>query len=189
MKEPYGEDPASRPDPESCVRTGNGAGEALTGAHAGQPSSCEIRSSGVPTLLSEAEGHTGGRVIGKRPPDPAQSETLCMRGNSSHGKREIPQVPTELVPGGRSGKAIGRTLDMYAWGKSDDCVVPEKPPNKGEYLSPAEAVEGRRSTKGNMVSEAASRTQRRTDASTARHRERGVACRTTALTRGRSRVR
>ena len=52
MEEPYGEDLASRPDPESCVRTGNGAGEALTGAHAGQPSSCEIRSSGVPTPLS-----------------------------------------------------------------------------------------------------------------------------------------
>ena len=50
MKEPHGEDLASRPDPESCVRIGNGAGEALTGAHAGQPSSCEIRSSGVPTL-------------------------------------------------------------------------------------------------------------------------------------------
>ena len=50
MKEPHGEDLASRPDPESCVRIGNDAGEALTGAHAGQPSSCEIRSSGVPTL-------------------------------------------------------------------------------------------------------------------------------------------
>jgi RNA-directed DNA polymerase len=50
MKEPYGEDPASRPDPESCVRTGNGTGEALAGAHVGPVSSCEIRSSGVPTL-------------------------------------------------------------------------------------------------------------------------------------------
>ena len=59
MKEPYGEDLASRPDPESCVRIGNGAGEALTGAHVGPVSSCEIRSSGVPTRLSQAEGHTG----------------------------------------------------------------------------------------------------------------------------------
>ena len=175
MEEPYGEDPASRPDPESCVRTGNGAGEALTGAHAGQPSSCEIRSSGVPTLLSEAEGHTEVGAIGKPSSDPAQSETLCLRGDSSHGKREIPQVPTGLVPRGRSGKAIGRTPDRHAWGKSDDCVGPGKPPNKGEPLSPAEVVEGRRSTKGSPTPGAASRTQSRTDASIPRHRARGAA--------------
>jgi RNA-directed DNA polymerase len=175
MKEPYGEDPASRPDPESCVRTGNGAGEALTGAHAGQPSSCEIRSSGVPTLLSEAEGHTGGRVMGQRPPDPAQSETLCMRGNSSDGKREIPQVPTGLVPGGRSGKAIGRTPGRYAWGKSDDCVVPEKPPNNDGVDPSAEVVEGRRSTKGSPMSGAVSRTQSRINTSLLRPRARGAA--------------
>src|SRR5262245_55266535 len=100
MKEQSGEDQASRPGPESCLRTGNGAGEALTGAHAGQPSSCEIRRSGVPTPSSEAEGHTEGGVIGEPSSDPAQSETLRMRGNSSHGRREIPQVPTGLVPRG-----------------------------------------------------------------------------------------
>ena len=172
MKEPHGEDLASRPDPESCVRIGNDAGEALTGAHAGQPSSCEIRSSGVPTLLSEAEGHTEVGVIGEPSSDPAQSETLCMRGNSSDGKREIPQVPTGLVPRGRSGKAIGRTLAMHAWGKSDDCVVPGKPLNKGETLSPAEAVEGRRSTKGSRMAEAGSRTQSRIDVPRSRHRAR-----------------
>ena len=175
MKESCGKDPASHPDPESCVGGRKGAGEALTGAHAGQPSSCEIRSSGVPTRFSDAEGHTEGGVKGESSPDPAQSETLCMRGNSSHGKREIPQVPTGRVPRGRSGKAIGRTLDMHARGKSDDCVGPGKPLNKGEYLSPAEAVEGRRSTKGSPTPGAASRTQRRTDASIPRHRARGAA--------------
>ena len=56
MKESYGKGPASHPGPESCVGIGNGAGEALTGVHAGQVLSCEIRESGVPTLLSEAEG-------------------------------------------------------------------------------------------------------------------------------------
>jgi hypothetical protein len=65
MKESYGKDPASHPDPESCVGDRKGVGEALTGAHAGQPSSCEIRSSGVPTPLSEAEGHTEGGAVGK----------------------------------------------------------------------------------------------------------------------------
>src|SRR3954469_2442027 len=118
MKESYGKDPASHPDPESCVGGRKDAGEALTGAHVGQPSSCEIRSSGVPTPLCEAEGHTEGSVLGKPSPDPAQSETLCTRGNSSHGKREIPQVPTGSVPAGRPGKAFGRPPGMHDWGKS-----------------------------------------------------------------------
>ena len=175
MKESYGKDPASHPDPESCVGGRKAAGEALTGAHAGQPSSCEIRSSGVPTRLSDAEGHTVGDGIGESSPDPAQSETLRMRGNSSHGKREIPQVPTGLVPRGRPGKAIGRTPGMYAGEKSDHCVVRGKPPNKGSFRVLAEAVEGRRSTKGNSMSEAVSRTQSRIDTSISRHRVRRVA--------------
>ena len=49
MKESYGKDPASHPDPESCVGGREDAGEALTGAHAGQPLSCEI------TLLRGAD--------------------------------------------------------------------------------------------------------------------------------------
>ena len=175
MREPCGEDPASHPDPESCVRTGNGAGEALTGAYVGPVSSCEIRSSGVPTLLSEAEGNTEGGDIGEPSPDPAQSETRCMRRNFSRGKREIPQVPTGLVPRGRPGKAIGRTPGRYARGKSDDCVVPGKPPNKGSFHVPAEVLEGRRSTKGNAMSGAVSRTQGRIDTSISRHRVRRVA--------------
>ena len=103
MKESHGEGPASRPDPESCVAGRKAGGEALTGAHAGQPSSCEIRSSGVPTPLSEAEGHTEGGAIGKPPEDPAQSETLSMRGNPWHGKREIPRTPAADGAVGRSG--------------------------------------------------------------------------------------
>src|SRR5215831_9167223 len=121
MKESYGKDPASHPGPESCVGDREGAGEALTGAHVGQPSSCEIRSSGVPTRLSDAEGHIAGGVMGEPSSDPAQSETLCTRGNSPHGKREIPQVPTELLSMGRPEKANGRTSGVHAWGKSDGC--------------------------------------------------------------------
>jgi hypothetical protein len=159
MKEPYGEDLASRPDPESCVRIGNVAGEALTGAHAGQPSSCEIRSSGVPTLFSEVEGHTEVGVLGEPPSDPAQSETLCMRGNSSGGKREIPQVPTGLVPRGRSGKAIGRTPDMHAWGKSDDCVVcAGQRLDPGGSSPPAARMRGGLSKDGGNASSAGSAT-------------------------------
>jgi hypothetical protein len=58
MKESHREGPASHPDPESCTGGQEPKGEALTGARAGQPLSCEITSSGMPTLLSGAEGNT-----------------------------------------------------------------------------------------------------------------------------------
>ena len=128
----------------------------------------------MPTLLSEAEGHTEGDVIGESSPDPAQSKTLRMRGNSSHGKREIPQAPA----GGRAGrpeKIYDRTSGVHVCGKSDERLVPGKPPNKGAPEAPAEVVEGRRSTKGNAPDTAASRTQSRTDAMIARWRVREAA--------------
>ncbi len=175
MQESHRKDPASRPDPESCVGGREATGEALTGAHAGQPSSCEINHSGVPTLLVEAEGYTEGGAIGKPPEDPAQSETLCMRGNSLRGKREIPGVPIDASRMGRLGKAKSRPPSVSARGKSDDCVVPEKPPNNDGVDPSAEVVEGRRSTKGNPMSGAVSRTQSRNDASISRHRVRSAA--------------
>jgi len=175
MQESYRKDPASHPDPESCVGGRKGAGEALTGAHAGQPSSCEIQPFGVPTPLSEAEGHTEGGAIGEPPEDPAQSETLCMRGNPSRGKREIPRVPAGDGTAGRPGKVTSRNPGMNVRGKSDDRIVPAKPPNNAGDDPAAEAVEGRRSTEGNTLPEAASRTQSRTDASIALQRVREVA--------------
>src|SRR5262245_57017508 len=121
MKESHGKGPASHPDHESCVGGREAGSEALTGAHAGQPSSCEIRSSGVPTLLSEAEGHTEIGVRGEPVADPAQSETLCMRGNSSHGNREIPA--SFILWMDRLEKATSRTSRTHGVGKSDDLVV------------------------------------------------------------------
>ncbi len=99
MKESYREGPASRPDPESCVCDRKAAGEALTGAHTGQPSSCEITSFGVPTLLAHAEGHTVCGDNGEPVTDPAQSKTLSMCGNSLHGNREIPSAPAACMAG------------------------------------------------------------------------------------------
>ena len=49
MKESYRKDPASHPGPESCGGGREADAEALTGVHAGQPLSCEIKPSGVPT--------------------------------------------------------------------------------------------------------------------------------------------
>src|SRR5215469_12888732 len=123
MQESHGKGPASPPDPESCVDGRKAGGEALTGAHAGQPSSCEIIQSGVPTPLSEAEGHTGIDATGKPNSDPAQSKTLRMRGNSLHGNREIPTLPVADGATGRPEKATSRTSGMHGAGKSDGCIV------------------------------------------------------------------
>src|SRR5262249_14298688 len=133
-----------------------------------------IRSSGVPTRFSEAEGHTEGDVIGESPSDPAPSETLGMRGTSSHGKREIPGVPAGGVAG-RPGTVYDRTSGLHAPGKSDDRVVPGTPPNKGVPEAPAEVVEGRRSAEGNTMQAAATRTQSRLDALIALDRVREAA--------------
>ena len=122
MKESCGKGPASHPDPESCGSGREASAEALIGAHAGQPSSCEIRQSGVPTLLCEGEGHTGTGVSGEPASDPTQSETLRMRGNSSHGNREIPSLPDADGATGRPEKATSRTSGMHGVGKSDGCI-------------------------------------------------------------------
>jgi RNA-directed DNA polymerase len=174
MKESYRKDLASHPDPESCVGDRKGAGEALTGAHVGPPSSCEIRSSGVPTRFSDAEGHTESGVSGEPSSDPAQSETLRTRGNSSHGKREIPWGPSGAAVG-RPEKVYDRTSGAHAHGKSDGRVVPKKPPNRAGSDPTTEAVEGRRPTEGNTMQAAATRTQSRLDALNALDRVREVA--------------
>jgi hypothetical protein len=90
MKEPYREGRAGHPDPESCADGRKIGGEALTGARAGQPLSCEIRQTRVPTLFNEAEGNIEQGGPSESSSNPAQSETLGMRGNSTRGNREIP---------------------------------------------------------------------------------------------------
>ena len=94
MKEPHRKGVANRPDPESCAGDGNIAGEALTGAHAGQPLSSEITSIGVPTLSDKGEGNIDEATLNRKPPlDAAESETLSMCGNSMHGNRETLEAP------------------------------------------------------------------------------------------------
>jgi RNA-directed DNA polymerase len=170
MQESHGKGPASHPDPESCVDGRKAGGEALTGAHAGQPWSCAIIQSGVPTPLSEAEGHTGIGATGKPISDPAQSKTLRMRGNLLHGNREVPQAPAADGATGRPEKVVNHTSGTHACGKSDGRVVPEKPSNKG--MRPAEAGEGRRPAEGNSVQAPAPQTLSWTGAWCGLHRVR-----------------
>lgn len=175
MKESYRKGLASHPDPESCVCDGNVTNEALTGAHAGQVSSCEITQSGTPTPLSEAEGNTGQDATGKPCTGPAQSQTLSMCGNSLHGNREILWVSTPNSGMDRSGKADGRKPDMLARRKSDDRVVPKKRLNNGGTPPSAETAEGRRSTEENAPQTTAPRTQSRIGASSGLWRVREAA--------------
>src|SRR6478672_7441363 len=100
MQESHGKGPASHPDPESCVDGRKAGGEALTGAHAGQPSSCEIRSSGVPTPLSEAEGNTGRR-------EKAASRTSRTHGVGKSEGGVVPKSPSNkggLAPPAETGE-------------------------------------------------------------------------------------
>jgi len=142
MKESHDEGSASHIGPESCVGDCEVVGEALTGVHAGRVSSCETKSTGTPTSLSEAEGHTTGIDSGEMPAGPAQSQTpktasggCCMRGNSPHGNRETSGPPVGSLgqplrdgePAGRSEKATSRSSDMHGPEESDDRVVPEQP--------------------------------------------------------------
>jgi len=187
MEESHRKDLASHPDPESCGSGRKATGEALTGAHAGQPSSCVITVFGVPTLSTQAEGNTVGGVTGKPSADSAQSKTLRMRGNSLHGNREIPQASAPGVAD-RPEKVTDRTSGMYACGKSDGLIVPGKPPNKG--TRPAEAVEGRRPAKGNPRFRATCRTQSRACVLFSEQRVREAASAASPLpTRGGSRMR
>ena len=113
---------ANHPGPESCGGAREGVAEALTGESAGQPLSREIRQSGAPTLLTEAEGHIGEGVSREPSASPTRSKTLSMRRSSLNRNCEISPVPAEQWAAGGSGKAVGRTPDipparsrMLAW--------------------------------------------------------------------------
>ena len=109
MKESYVEGLATHGDPESCVRIRKGAGEALTGAHVGEVLSREIKfHRGADAVKRCGRQYRRGRY-GESPGDPARSETLCMRGNSMRGNREIPVSPAQDGSGGRIGKAKAAT--------------------------------------------------------------------------------
>jgi len=154
MKEPYKKGVANHLDPESCAEAGNRVGEALTGAHAGQPSSSEITSPGVPTLYGEREGHIRDGVKRQPSRNATESKTLRMRGNSLHGNRETTKASVTpnacRADGGteRPEKAHGHTSGVHPFGESDGSIVPKKQANKAE-ASAAEPVEGRGPTKGN----------------------------------------
>ncbi len=68
MEESHGEGLASRTDPESCVDGREAGGEALTGAHTGQPLSREIPFSRSADAV----------IVPERPPNKEWPQ--CVRG-------------------------------------------------------------------------------------------------------------
>src|SRR6185295_606113 len=89
-----------------------------------------------------------GYVQRELPFDAAESETLCMRGNSLRENRETPRMSSPDGGGERLEKASGRTADMHVHGESDGSIVPAKRANKAGPPV-AESAEGREPTKGN----------------------------------------
>jgi RNA-directed DNA polymerase len=159
MKVRYGEEVANHSGPESCGGAREGADEALIGETDRPGIEPRNHESGMPTLLSEAEGNTKQGVNRKSCNDPARSETLSMSGSLLHRSWEVSSVPVSEGAGG-AGKACGRNPATYADEKSDTPAVLKKPPNKG--VDSAEAVEGRGVAKGNADKIPAPRTQSRT---------------------------
>ena len=176
MKEPHIEGPATHDDPESCATAREGGGEALTGARTGAVLSREIRHSGAPTPLSEAEGHIGQERQRELLTSPARSETRRTCGNFLRENRESPASPVADGAMGRAGKAQRRTPATHEVGQSDRSAVPTKATNKASTTA-AEPAEGRDLAKGNTGGQNAPRTQSRTRAPNALDRVRQVAVR------------
>lgn len=149
---------ANHSDPESCGMHREVHVEALTGETDRPAIEPRNQESGMPTLLSEAEGNTVHSENRKLCIDPTRSETLCMSGNLLHGSSEISLVSGAGRPDG-VGKVNDRNPTIYANEKSDTPIVPEKLPNKG--ANPAEAMEERGVAIGNANESPASRTQSR----------------------------
>ena len=157
----YVEDIAGHDGPESCAEAREGGGEALTGARTGAVLSREIRHSGAPTSLSEAEGHIGQERQRELLTSPTRSETRRTCGNFLRENRESPASLVADGATGRAGKAQRRTPATHEVGQSDRPVVPTKPTNKASTTA-AETAEGRGLAKGNTSEQNAPRTQSRT---------------------------
>ena len=88
MKESYSKGLASHADPEWYVGDGNMAGVATTGAHAGQVLSSEITHSVCRRTVAIGRRYRMLRY-GEKQSDTAESETVCMCGNSRRENREV----------------------------------------------------------------------------------------------------
>ncbi len=104
MKESNIEGLANHDDPESCARSREASGEALTGARAGWVLSREISQFRVSTSLRKAEDNTPGRVIASVP--------VALRGRRPHARTEPSRAEA-----GRSHRRSLRMVQRAVSGK------------------------------------------------------------------------
>ena len=104
---------ANQSGPESCATHREVWGEALTGETGGPAIEPRNQETGMPMLLSKAEGNTGHDVNRKSCLDPARSKTMSTLGSLLRGSWEISSVPAAYVSGG-SGKAKSRNPVVHA---------------------------------------------------------------------------
>lgn len=101
-----------------------------------------------------------------------------MWESSRHRNREISGISMNKDPIDRSGKTTNHNPDVSVPEKSDDCIRPMTPSNKGPARAgPAEKVEERRSAERNTTQTTSDRTQRRVTESSGLFRIRQAACR------------
>ena len=105
MEELCAEGLATRSDPESCVASREGRGEALTGARIGQAMEPRNVAIGVPTLFKRWKA-TLLAALARAAAGPARSENQGMCGTSMRENRESLSPPVWLVTRtGRPGNA------------------------------------------------------------------------------------
>jgi hypothetical protein len=104
MKESYGEGLATHTGPESCATACEGRSEALTGVRAGRVFSCVRTLRDADAVRRSGRQHPLHRYREVQW-SPAQSETPCTYGNTSHENREIPCPPEMDGISGRVGKS------------------------------------------------------------------------------------
>jgi RNA-directed DNA polymerase len=110
MREPYVEGLATHDGPESCIRIGNGAGEALTGGRAGWLLSREIGSLGCRRRNHRRKATSPAALVASCRGTPRGPWNLCMRGTFMRENREVPCSPVAVI---RWRAARGR-LRSYA---------------------------------------------------------------------------
>jgi hypothetical protein len=160
MQVSYGEDLASHFGLQRRAGIGNGVCLSVRGeGNAGQPLSSEIITSVCRSCPDREKAMADCTVTGEEQSDAAESQTLCMRGNSRRENREIPSVSHLAFNWERSENVSDGTADMYADGKSHDPIVPAKRANKAGTPA-AESVEERGSPRGNDDRTSWSQTQR-----------------------------
>lgn len=151
MKVSYDEDLANHIDPESCVGDRKAAGEALTGERMGQ-------------VLSRERGFAPGcrrRQLARKATRTASISQDVFRprvvGDPVHVRKLLAREPGDPVFG-RSGwrydprcESQGNTTAMNRHRKSDRPICTEETVEQRQVgFRPAEIVEGRGLTKGNL---------------------------------------